>query len=54
MKEILETTQVEVGKNTFLIDLLKQESGKFYIEIIQTKKPGQETKQTIKINPTIF
>jgi len=54
MKEILETTQLEFEKSSFLIDLVKHESGKLYIEIVQTIHPDQETSQTIKINPSIL
>ncbi|OQX80903.1 MAG: hypothetical protein B6D61_01410, partial [Bacteroidetes bacterium 4484_249] len=54
MKEILETTQLEFDKSAFLIDLVKHESGKLYIEIIQTIIQDQKYYQTIKINPSIL
>jgi len=54
MKEILETSQLEFDKSAFLIDLVKHESGKLYIEITQTINPDRDVIQTIKINPSIL
>lgn len=54
MKEILETTQLEFDKSAFLIDLVKHDRGKLYIEIVQTIKDGDSGVNTIKINPTIL
>lgn len=54
MKEILETTQLEFDKSAFLIDLVKHESGKLYIEIVQTINLDQKSSQSIKINPSIL
>lgn len=54
MKEILETTQLEFDKSAFLIDLVKHDRGKLYIEIVQTISDGNSSVNTIKINPTIL
>jgi 3-deoxy-D-arabino-heptulosonate 7-phosphate (DAHP) synthase len=54
MKEILETTQLEFDKSAFLIDLVKHDKGKLYIEIVQTINDGNSSVNTIKINPTIL
>ncbi len=54
MKEIIETTQLEFDKSAFLIDLVRHEIGKLYIEIIQTISNENDGVQTIKVNPTIL
>lgn len=54
MKEILETRQLEFFKSGFLIDLVKHDNGKLYIEIVQVIGEENEGKQTIKINPSIL
>jgi hypothetical protein len=36
MKTILETTQLEFDKSTFLIDLVEHGNGQLYVEIVQT------------------
>lgn len=54
MKEVLETTQLEYDKSGFLIDLVRHETGKFYIEIIQTIHTQDESPRSIKINPELL
>jgi len=54
MKEILETTQLEYDKSSFLIDLVQHDNGQLYIEITQRIHTGQGDKQTIKINPAVL
>ncbi|MCF8302732.1 MAG: hypothetical protein K9I94_05595 [Bacteroidales bacterium] len=54
MNEIINTTQVECDKSTFLVDLVKHESGRLYIEIMQIIDMDKGDKQIIKINPTIL
>jgi len=53
MKNILETTLLEFDKSSFLIDLVKHDSGKLYIQIVQTINDRGNDIQTIKINPSI-
>ena len=54
MKEILDTTLIESDKSSFLIDLVKHESGKFYISITQTIiNSNPIEKHEIKINQNI-
>jgi predicted RND superfamily exporter protein len=53
MSKIVETTHLEFSKSAFLIDLIKHENGKFYIEILQSIDSGNKSKQSIKINPSI-
>ena len=54
MKEILETSQLEYDKSSFLIDLVKHDTGALYIEIIQTISSGHKNGQSIKINPSVL
>lgn len=54
MKTIIETTQLEFDKSDFLIDLVKHDNGKLYIEIIQTILDSNKKSESIKINPTIL
>lgn len=53
MKEILETVHLEYDKSSFLIDLIKSDSGLLYLEISQII---QNTKQIhkIKLKPAIL
>lgn len=53
MKEILETTQLEYDKSTFLIDLVKNESGLLYLEIAQIIQ-GNKQIGKIKLKPAIL
>ena len=54
MKKIIETTQLEFTKSNFLIDLVKHNNDKLYIEINQAINESSEKPQTIKINPTVL
>jgi len=54
MKTIIETTQLEFDKSSFLIDLVKHENGLLYIEIVQTIRGTDTINQSIKINPTVL
>ena len=54
MKEILETKLIESEKSVFLVDLVRHESSKIYIEIIQSIADDNSLPQTIKINPLIL
>lgn len=54
MKTILETTQLEFDKSDFLIDLVKHENGKLYIEIVQTILNTNKKSESIKINPSVL
>lgn len=54
MKTILTTTQLEFDKSDFLIDLVKHENGKLYIEITQTIINSNKKAESIKINPTVL
>ena len=56
MKEIIKTTLLEFDKSTFLIDLVKYEEGKLYVEIVQTIKDnyGEYSQSTIKIKPIVL
>lgn|SRR5690554_737119 len=54
MKTVIETTQLEFDKSDFLIDLVKHDNGKLYIEIIQTILDSNKKPESIKINPTVL
>ena len=54
MKKILETTQLEFDKSSFLIDLVKHDNGQLYIEIIQTIVSSNKKAESIKINPSVL
>jgi hypothetical protein len=54
MDTILKTRQLEFDKSTFLVDLIKQDKGAFYIEILQRVQGDTSEGQKIKINPTVF
>jgi hypothetical protein len=54
MKTIIETTQLEFDKSSFLIDLVRHENGLLYIEIVQTIRGTYTISQSIKINPTVL
>ena len=53
MENIIETTQIECDKSSFLIDLVKHSSDKLYVEILQIihTKEGSGIRQKIRINP---
>ena len=53
MNKILETTQLEYGKSSFLIDLVEHTTGLLYIEITQDIVNGKGEKQKIKLNPGV-
>ncbi len=54
MKTIIKTTQIEFDKSDFLIDLVKHDNGKLYIEIVQTILGSNKNSESIKINPTVL
>jgi hypothetical protein len=54
MIKVLETRQLEFDKSSFLIDLVKHDSGALYIEILQKIHNDKSDGQRIKINPTIL
>ena len=55
MEEILKTTLLEFEKSTFIIDLVKHNSGKQYICILQTiQDEDSNQKRAIKINPSLL
>ncbi len=56
MKQILKTTLLEYDKSTFLIDLVKHDSEKLYVSILQTIqiKGMLPIQQEIKINPSVL
>lgn len=54
MRKILDTRQLEFDKCTFLIDLIRNDTGSVYIEILQRIHADKSYGQTIKINPSIL
>lgn len=57
MEEILKTTLLEFEKSAFIIDLVKHNSGKQYIRILQTIQDESEktnNNRAIKINPSLL
>jgi hypothetical protein len=56
MKEILQTTLLEYEKSTFLIDLIKHDNQKLYIQVVQTMQHKDEpaTQHVLKINPSVL
>jgi len=56
MEEILKTTLLEYDKSTFLIDLVRHNSGGLYVEIQQTINliDNRPNVQKIKINPSVI
>ncbi len=50
MKDILRTSLLEYDKSSFLIDLIKHETGNLYVEITQTISFAETSKKTLKIN----
>lgn len=52
MNEILKTTMLEYEKSTFLIDLVKHETGAAYIAIKQ-RIEGKQRPQELKVNLTV-
>jgi hypothetical protein len=55
MEEILKTTLLEFEKSAFIIDLVKHNSGKQYIRILQTIQDEEtNNKRAIKINPSLL
>jgi len=53
MEEVLKSTLLEYDKSTFLIDIIKHQSGETYINFQQTID-GIDTKQELKINPSVL
>jgi|LSQX01.1.fsa_nt_gb hypothetical protein len=51
-EEIIETQQLSAGKSTFLVDLVKYGSGKFYVSILQIVHGEPPMRQQIKIHPS--
>ncbi|WP_417601035.1 hypothetical protein [Owenweeksia hongkongensis] len=54
MKEILQTNQLECSNSTFLLDLVKHNSGSLYVEVAQHVHSEKAYDQSIKINPIIL
>lgn len=55
MKEIIETNQIEAEKSSFIIDLVKHNSGKTYIELSQSIHHNKtDNIHKVKINPFIL
>jgi hypothetical protein len=55
MEEILKTTLLEFEKSAFIIDIVKHDSGKQYIRILQTIQDEEtNNKRAIKINPSLL
>lgn len=55
MEEILKTTLLEFEKSAFIIDLVKHDSGRQYIRILQTIQDEEtNNKRAIKINPSLL
>lgn len=55
MEEILKTTLLEYEKSAFLIDLVKHNTGRQYVRIIQTIEEQESyTDKVIKINPSLL
>ena len=54
MRKILDTKQLEFDKSTFLIDLVRHDTGSVYIEILQRIHTDKSQAQVIKINPSIL
>lgn len=55
MEEILKTTLLEFEKSAFVIDLVRHDSGKQYIRILQTIQDEEtNNKRAIKINPSLL
>lgn len=54
MQETIETTLLEFDKSSFLLDLIKYDNDKIFIEITQTIHTKDNEQQSIKINPTIL
>lgn len=55
MQEIIKTTLLEYEKTAFIIDLVKQENGLQYVQILQTiHAEGEEQKRAIKFNPALL
>lgn len=53
MKEILETTQLEFDKSSFLIDLVRHQTGRRYIEITQNIHNQRNRGRVIQLNPQV-
>ena len=56
MEEILKTTLLEYDKSTFLVDLIRHDTGALYIEILQTMQHNDKDHEThtLKINPNVL
>jgi hypothetical protein len=56
MKQLLETTLLEYEKSTFLVDLIKHDSGQLYVQIKQTihHEGDRFESHDIKLNPTVL
>ncbi len=54
MKKILETTQLEFDKSSFLIDLVVHDNRQLYIEIVQTILNNDKKPESIKINSSVL
>jgi len=50
MKDILRTSLLEYDKSSFLVDLIKHETGNLYVEITQTISFAETSEKTLKIN----
>jgi hypothetical protein len=54
MKQILETKLFEYDQSSYLLDLVRNEKGMLYVEIMQTFHEPSEVVQTIKIHPSVL
>ncbi len=56
MEEIIKTTLLEYEKSAFVIDLVKHNNGKLYIQILQTilDEGPNHKKRAVKINPSLL
>ncbi len=54
MKTILNTEQLEFGNSDYLIDLVTNDDGEIYVEIIQTLLDSNEVTESIKINSSVL
>lgn len=54
MKEILDNEELKFSKSSFLIDLVRHESGTFYIKIVQTINDDNKNSQVIKIKSSVL
>ncbi len=51
---VVETTQLESVKSSFLIDIVRHKNGMKYVEIVQTIHQDHSLKSSVKINPIML